>query len=203
MIIRYLSSAPIGIAATAALFYVMQVLIQLAPGQAPVAIERMPVTFVRDIRKEVIEIDDLPPPRIPPPVQIPEESRKLDGPDEHSLLGIGNPAPTPIETGLPGIDFGYSNGALVNIFKVAPTYPVAALRRNLEGYATVRFDVTESGAIENVTVIDSSDSVFHKAAIAAAYRFRYKPRVVDGVALATRRLVNRFVFKIENRAENM
>ena len=41
------------------------------------------------------------------------------------------------------------------------------------------------------------------AVIAAAYRFRYKPRVMDGVALSTRGLVNRFVFKIENRAENM
>ena len=203
MIIRYLSSAPVGIAVTAALFYVMQVLIQLAPGQAPVAIERMPATFVRDIREEVVKIDDFPTPRIPPPVQIPEESRNIDGPDEYILIGIGNTPPAPTNSALPGIDFGYSDGALVNILKVAPTYPIAALRRNLEGYATVRFDVTESGAIENVTVIDASDSVFHKAAIAAAYRFRYKPRVVDGVALPTRGLVNRFVFKIENRAEKM
>lgn len=88
--------------------------------------------------------------------------------------------------------------SLVNILKVAPTYPIAALQKNLEGYATVRFDVTELGTIENVVVIDATHSVFHKAAIAAAYRFRYKPRVVDGVAQSTRGLVNRFVFKIED-----
>lgn len=57
MIIRYLSSAPVGIAVTAALFYVMQVLIQLAPGQAPVAKSRMPASFIRDIHKEEILIE--------------------------------------------------------------------------------------------------------------------------------------------------
>ncbi|MDH5214613.1 MAG: energy transducer TonB, partial [Gammaproteobacteria bacterium] len=65
-------------------------------------------------------------------------------------------------------------------------------------YVIVSYDVLANGAVANVVVTESSHSVFDDAAIAAAYRFRYKPRIVDGVAIETHGLGNRFVFRIED-----
>ena len=38
-----------------------------------------------------------------------------------------------------------------------------------------------AGSVTAVRVVESSDRVFERAALDAAKRFRYKPRVVDGV----------------------
>ena len=89
------------------------------------------------------------------------------------------------------------DGSLVAIVRVEPTYPLRAEESSLEGYVTVRFDVNADGTVSNVTVVSSSHRIFEKAAIKAASKFRYKARVVDGIAQATYGLQNRFVFKME------
>ena len=68
---------------------------------------------------------------------------------------------------------------------------------NLEGWVVVEFDVSGSGTVENVRVIESSHRVFERAAVRAAERFRYRPRVVDGVPQPTRGVRNRFRFEME------
>ena len=62
---------------------------------------------------------------------------------------------------------------------------------------TVSYDVMANGTVANVVVIESSNRLFDAAAIEAAYRFRYKPRIVDGIAQETYGLLNRFVFKMD------
>ena len=113
--------------------------------------------------------------------------------------GVGVPIPQqPMLDGFGFIDkIGYSDNALVNIMMVQPQYPVRASQRGLEGYVDVRFDVTMLGTVENVEVIQSSSAIFEKSAINAALRFRYRPRVVDGIQLATKGLMNRFVYRMD------
>lgn len=89
------------------------------------------------------------------------------------------------------------------IVKVAPQYPRIAIVRGIEGYATVEFTVTETGRTRNVTIIASTTtdgrptSVFDRAAIAAAEKFKYQPRVQDGVAVEVHGVKNRFVFELD------
>jgi protein TonB len=61
----------------------------------------------------------------------------------------------------------------------------------------VEFTVTVTGAVRNVVVIESTDSVFERAAVQAALRFKYRPRVVDGVAVEVTGVQHYIRFEIE------
>lgn len=69
---------------------------------------------------------------------------------------------------------------------VEPDYPSAARRKGVEGYVDVHYTITAKGTVENVTVVGSEPAeVFDKAAMDAVARWRYDPKMVDGVASAT------------------
>jgi len=71
--------------------------------------------------------------------------------------------------------------ALFPLGRSQPVYPAEAHSQGLsQGYVDVEFTVTRTGSTRDVTIIESSASVFETAAIQAAENFRYKPRLVDG-----------------------
>ncbi len=87
------------------------------------------------------------------------------------------------------------------IFKLRPKYPRRALQRGIEGFATVEFTVTEKGNVENLFVVEADPpGIFDRAAIHAATRFKYRPRVVDGSPVRVEGVLHRFDFKIENES---
>ena len=97
-----------------------------------------------------------------------------------------------------GIGFGISDGEYLPIVKVAPVYPARALNRGLEGYVIVEFTVTRQGTVQDVFIIESSSSLFDRAAIEAALKFKYKPRVIDGEAVEVPGVRNQITFEISN-----
>ena len=72
------------------------------------------------------------------------------------------------------------DGDYLPLVKVAPIYPRRAAARGLSGWVLVIFTVTSSGTVKDVRVLESTDKIFERAAIQAALRFKYRPRVVDG-----------------------
>ncbi len=80
---------------------------------------------------------------------------------------------------------------------VTPDYPTAALERRLEGYAVVGFTVGESGSPRDVELIESEPpDVFDSAALRAAARLRFQPRLVDGEPVATENITHRFEWSL-------
>ncbi|MCQ8184883.1 energy transducer TonB [Parvularcula maris] len=51
------------------------------------------------------------------------------------------------------------------------------------GRTEVEFDVTKTGRVTNVRVVDSLDPCFDKYVVRAVSRWRYSPKMVDGEAL--------------------
>ena len=94
------------------------------------------------------------------------------------------------------------DGPLVNMIRVKPVYPPPAARKGLEGYVIVQFDVLADGNVANVAVLESSNRVFEASAVRATKKFRFKPRVVDGVAMASTGIQNLFRFEMEPDAGN-
>jgi len=95
----------------------------------------------------------------------------------------------------------HADGTYLPIVKVTPQYPRRALARGLEGYVMLEFTVTKTGAVVNPVVVDSEPSgVFDAAAIKAALRFKYKPRVVDGIAVSVSGVNNLITFSISGEA---
>jgi TonB family protein len=76
---------------------------------------------------------------------------------------------------------------LALVKSVPPRYPANAERSGVEGWVELDFTVTDTGAVQDVTVAAAKpQGVFESAATAALLQWRYKPRVRDAKAVATR-----------------
>ena len=197
MIVRYLAAVSVGGAVTFGLLFMMQLLI--ATGESAVTdSERIRLNeFVRVERNEVIETkkekpEKPPEPEVPPDMPEPQNSNQFDS---SMIVSISAPT-TQVNLNVTGVGFGVSDGEYLPIVKVAPVYPSRALSRGLEGYVIVEFTVTQTGAVKDVFVVESTSSLFERAAVEAAYKFKYKPRVIDGVAVEVPGVQNKITFEI-------
>jgi hypothetical protein len=98
------------------------------------------------------------------------------------------------------------------IVKVQPQYPRRALSRGLSGWVVIEFRVNETGLVENPRVVENCahiqdfqnpqectnkpNNVFDKAALKAASKFEYKPRVYNGSSIATDGVRNKISFEL-------
>lgn len=197
MITRLLSSAGAGVAITSGLLFLMQLLIASGEEIIVEPRHRFEVPWIRLETEEPLIVDPPVYQRPKPPPVPPMNSAPAPDGDVGGTISIPGPPPpggdaTAVLTGL-----RFGDGPLVSIIKVKPQYPVAAASRGLEGTVLVQYDVTAMGTVENVVVLESSNSVFNKAAIAAASRFKYKPSIVDGRPIASKGLRNLFRFEME------
>ncbi len=197
MITRFLTAAAAGTVVTALLIFVMNYLIEVSEAVESTPRKHMALQFLPQIDDTEVRIDEQTPlkpapPAPTPPLRPPTETRSDSG---EIGLPKAPPAP-PVTRDIPTI-LGTLNNGLINIIAVQPNYPMAASQRGLEGHVIVVFDVTVMGTVSNVVVIESSSSIFNKAAIDAAYRFRYKARMVDGVPQESTGLRKLFRFEME------
>jgi TonB family protein len=89
-----------------------------------------------------------------------------------------------------------TEASLIRVKGIQVEYPSDALRRNLEGWVELAYQVNPDGKIASVSVVDSSPaSVFDAAAIRALSRVRYKPTVQGGKPVAVRTKI-RIAFKL-------
>ena len=86
---------------------------------------------------------------------------------------------------------------------MAPIYPRRALSRGIVGECLVRYTVTTAGTIKDVEVIADrcTSDLFHQSSVDAARRFKYKPRIIDGVPVEVRGVYNMFRFQVEGSGE--
>jgi protein TonB len=75
---------------------------------------------------------------------------------------------------------GLSDRDPLPLVRVDPQYPPQAQRRGLEGWVHVHFTVTTAGSIRDVKVVKSSHSMFERAAVAAAQKWKYQPALKSG-----------------------
>ncbi len=197
MFARTFSSATGGIVITAGLLFVMQILI--ATGESIIIEPRVRYEVrLAEVREDEDVVPETMRPKRPDKPSVPPTT-KLPGPTATAGPGVYVPSPPPAPTGgnTQPIGINYGDGPLFNIIKVSPTYPTRAAARGLEGSVLVQYDVTTSGQVVNVVILESSDRIFNKTAIAAAYRFKYKPKTVDGIPYESKGLRNLFRFEME------
>jgi protein TonB len=101
-----------------------------------------------------------------------------------------------VNIGGPG-GMNIAEGDYLPIVRVAPVYPARALSRGIEGYVDMSFTVTTTGSVKDPKVDFSTSSLFDSAATKAVLKFKYKPRVVDGVPVEVPNVKTRITFKIE------
>lgn len=199
-------AAALGVLVTLLLLFLMHSLIntEFDPPEetegTKIADIRMPKyeieTRFEDAKPEKPDEPEAPPPEIPEPA--------FDVPTAN-LSGLNLSAPVFEANVAMNIGTGFSgDGEYLPIVKVAPEYPNNAASRGIEGFCVVEFTVTTTGTTRDVRAIDTDcittdgrpTTVFNRASIRAAERFKYRPKVVDGEPIEVPGVRNRFVYEL-------
>jgi protein TonB len=202
-IFRLFAGIVFGLAITAALFWVMQYMIETTDRQLDTAGSTHLVDFVRLKRDETVHRRELKPRKPPPPQSPPQlpSTPQLESlnPNAETIAISATPVETDIEISGAGFSLGVGEGDYLPIVKVAPIYPQRALVRGIEGYCVVQYTVTRQGTIRDPFVIENqcTNSMFHSPSLQAALKFKYKPRVIDGQPVEVPGVQNKFTYVIE------
>lgn len=200
MIGRYAFSIVIGTLVTLSLLFVMHLLILYGEDAVQKERTRHNLEFVRVKRNESLNTEDFTPEKPPKPPETPPETppQDMDNVDPNTpTINIAAPSvDTTMDIGGPG-GMNIAEGDYLPIVRVAPVYPARALSRGLEGHVDLSFTVTQTGTVTDPIVVFSTSSLFERAATRAVLKFKYKPRVVDGIPVDVPGVKTRITFKIE------
>jgi len=201
MIGRYAFSIVIGTVVTLSLLFIMQLLIVTGKQALTDPGERHKLEFVRVKKNENLNTQDLTPEKPPKPPETPPETppQDMDNIDPDApTIDIGRPEITAnTDIGGPG-GMNIAEGDYLPIVRVAPVYPSRALSRGLEGFVDMSFTVTATGTVKDPIVLQSTSSLFERAATRAVLKFKYKPRVVDGIPVEVSGVKTRITFELED-----
>lgn len=201
---RLLSLMLLGAVGAFALTWFMHTLIHSSEQRLDESGRAHLIDFVRLKREEASLRKDRKPTK---PVQsqapaLPAAPQTENARSESTLAVSDTVAPQALDVDMQigGLGFDRSEGEYLPIVKIAPVYPPRALSRGLEGDCVVAFTVTASGSTRDVRVVKElcDNEIFYKASIAAAKKFKYKPRIINGEAVEVHNVKNRIMFRIAN-----
>ena len=189
--LRYPVSALTGTGVAVLMLWLMQLLVTSPTQQLPTVETIRSIEFVRLKREENLQLKERQPPP-PPERSVPPPRPRLDLHTEVKpvvpRLNMTMNLDIPLNLGEgpslgPQIASQVDSG-FIPLSRQPPEYPYKAARRGIEGWVRVAFDVTATGNVENVEVIESDPpGVFDIAASRAVLRWRFKPRIVNGEAV--------------------
>jgi len=196
--VRYIVGVALGLVATFLLFFLMQSLIQTDRSGFEAGITGKLVDFVRiqdDVDVEVRQRKPTPP---PPPDEPPPDmpTPDFDSSAQSTGIDVGAVA-VDVDVNVGGVGGFSSDGEYLPIVKVAPVYPRRAQTRGIEGFVLLEFVVTRTGAVRDPVVIESKPpGIFDNAAMQAALKFKYKPKVVNGEPIDVAGVRNLITFEL-------
>jgi protein TonB len=117
-------------------------------------------------------------------------------------LQVNIPSVNHIDVDISGIGIGTGDGEYLPLVKIAPSYPFKAMAARIEGSCVVEYTVTQTGATKNIAIVKGEClRIFARSSIDAAKKFKYKPRIIDGIAIEVPNVYNRFDFRLEKEEE--
>ena len=194
------TSFSLAILVTFGLFFFMQQMIstpeiRLAPDTP------RPDINISPIRPDTEPVKTIKKPEPPKPVEMMEEPAMAPEPTPTDGINLN---PTIAGPGTPDLPkqgtIGFVDGEVYAITAITPDYPRAAAQKGLSGYVVVGFTVDKTGAVIDAHVIESSSSLFDRSALRAIRKFKYKPKVVNGIPVAQNNLMYKFTFELQDDA---
>lgn len=106
-----------------------------------------------------------------PPIDIPNVDNPMVGGEGMFIGSFGTVDKT-------------EEGDIIPVVVIRPMYPRDAAIQGLEGWVKVEFTITEVGTVKSPRVVDADPPrIFNREALRAILKWKFKPRVVDGVAV--------------------
>jgi protein TonB len=133
-----------------------------------------------------------PPPKEPPPppkMQISKMDQQVQNMPQMDIPDLDVPM-----VGGAGMFIGNfqqvdqsAEGDIIPVVVIRPMYPREAAITGTQGWVKVEFTITEVGTVKNPRVIDAKPPrIFNREAIRAILKWKFKPRVVEGIAVERR-----------------
>jgi protein TonB len=90
----------------------------------------------------------------------------------------------PVLGELAGATSSGGNAELIPLVRLTPQYPRQAARARISGWVRLRITVNPDGTVREARVVESEPrGMFEEAAVTAARRGKFRPRVENGVAV--------------------
>lgn len=189
IVIRWALSMILGGLVTVGLFYFMQMLIATGEGlDQTVTVVKVVDATMPEIELDVIEEIEKPEPieeLNEPPPETPDKQISLD--DGPALNIVRNDVQLDADLNLGNASISITDGEMLPLVNVTPEYPTRAASRGIQGWCQVRFTVDGNGNVveDTIEVVDAEPpGIFDRSSIRAAARFKFQPRVKDGVGVA-------------------
>jgi protein TonB len=174
---------------TFGLFWLMQFLISMESTKFDEARRGRMVEFVRLKRESDLELKKR---RLPDK----KEQEEQPPPPDLNLSATPKPGQEALAIAAPTADFDFdisggphlggapSDADVIPLVRVLPQYPPRASARGIEGWVVVEFTITAAGTVKDPVVIDADPpGIFNRAMLRAIRKWKYKPKVVDGVTV--------------------
>ena len=199
---RYMIAGTLAVIMTFLLLWGMQKLIAGGNDAMTEPVKGNVLDFIRLKQDEVVAKKERKPqkpakPKEPPPPMVTPPMQQANP----NSQGVKSQFAADIQTDgalSGGLSLDSNDGDYLPIVKVAAVYPRRAQARGIEGFVVVEFVVTKTGAVKDPVVVSAQpEGVFERAALDAVVKFKYKPRVVDGVAMEVAGVQNRITFEID------
>ena len=188
---------------TFGLLWVMQALIGVE-GTLDEGARRRVIDFVRLKQESELEtkkrkMPDKKPPEEPPPppeLNLAQNTR----PD----LDTGNVMPVfdsslELSGGGPNIGTAATDSDIIPLVRVEPQYPERARQRGVEGWVVVEFMISAAGTVKSPRIIAYHPStIFNRAALQAIRKWKYNPKIEEGVAVERPGVQVRLTFEFES-----
>lgn len=192
---------------TLALFLMMESLVSMGKGSIDKPPKASPIEFIRlnkqsELSLKQRELPEKPPSEVPPsrPLVTSLEA-DINNPETRMALKVTRPG---LKSQL-GLQGGLSFGELpmdrdtVPIVRVEPMYPSRAAQRRIEGWVVVEFTIGKQGRVENAKVVRSQPgTIFNRSALKAVSKWKYKPRVDNGLVVETHGHQTKITFKLND-----
>ena len=153
--------------------------------------QRAPIKLGDDITVEIFQapedkqtthIKRIPPPPTP---KVPPKAPPRVTPSNEPITAISTAPPIVID--------GFGNdmkqtltrptGDASPIVRINPKYPTSAARDGIEGWVQLSFNISPTGEVIDATVVNADPQrIFDREALRAIKRWKYRPKVIEGVA---------------------
>ncbi|MAF79102.1 MAG: energy transducer TonB [Halobacteriovoraceae bacterium] len=204
----YGTALVLGFPVTLVLFYIMATLVSQPVDLGSSADEQI-IDFVRVASQSSLQTRQRSMPKKPPKpqkapdmpkmsvnsqVDAPQPQMAMTSPLASDSLSFGN---GPYLGGAVGGGGGGGDREVMPLVRIEPQYPRKAAMSGKEGWVKLKFDVNETGAVENVSIIDAKPPrLFNQSAKRALLKWKYQPKIVDGKPEPRRGLMVQLDFKL-------
>lgn len=199
---RIIIGLGIGASVTFALFILMAFLIktELKP---PEKSDTPPIQISMDEPDDDLKVRDRripkkpPPPKNPPPPQR-QKIVKAQKPTTNMNINM-----TQMEVGVTGgtylgeVGSGMGDGDAIPMVVIEPRYPRKAAMEGIEGWVKFKFTVSTDGSPKDIQVVEAKPKrVFERDARKVIYKWKFKPKVVDGKPIEQPNMYYTMIFKL-------